>query len=84
MADNLTMPIEAFVDHYNNRRYHESLGNVTLVDAFCSRDAAIIKRREKIKKLIIQTLRLQHQHLKKPIKLVVGISAHGYYAHLIQ
>jgi transposase InsO family protein len=53
--------IKAFVDHYNNRRYHESIKNVTPADAYFGRDTAIIERRAKIKKRAIQTRRLQHQ-----------------------
>ena len=53
--------IGAFVDHYNNHRYHESLGNVTPADAYFGRDTAIIERRNSIKKLTIQNRRLAHQ-----------------------
>ena len=42
--------ISAFVDHYNNRRYHESLANVTPADAYFGRDTAIIEKSKKIKK----------------------------------
>ena len=44
-----------------NHRYHESIGNVTPSDAYFGRHTAIIKRREKIKKLTIQSTRLNHQ-----------------------
>ena len=54
--------IEAFVDHYNNRRYHESLGNLTPADVYFGRGTAIMERRQEIKKLTIQTRRLQHQN----------------------
>ena len=47
--------------HYNNHRYHESLNNVTPADTYFGRDAVIIQRREKIKKLTIQKRRLNHQ-----------------------
>lgn len=50
-----------FVDYYNNQRYHESLGNVTPADVYFGRDKAILREREKIKKLTIQNRRLQHQ-----------------------
>ena len=53
--------ISAFVDHYNNRRYHESLANVTPADAYFGRDTAIIESRNRIKKLTIQHRRLNHQ-----------------------
>ena len=61
LPGDLEHQIKAFVDHYNNRRYHESLRNVTPADAYFGRDTAIIERREKIKKLTIQKRRLQHQ-----------------------
>lgn len=40
---------EAFVDHYNHRRYHESLGNLTPADVYFGRGQYILKQREKIK-----------------------------------
>ncbi len=43
------------IDHYNNHRYHESLNNITPADTHFGRDAAIIERRKKIKKLTTQT-----------------------------
>ena len=54
--------ISAFVDHYNNRRYHESLDNLTPADVYFGQDKAILERREKIKKSTIQTRRLIHQN----------------------
>ena len=53
--------IDAFVDHYNHRRYHESLGNLTPADVYFERGQAIIKRREKIKKHTFEKRRLDHQ-----------------------
>ena len=61
LPGDLENQIGAFVDHYNNRRYHESIGNVTPADADFGRHTAIIKRREKIKKQTIQNRRLNHQ-----------------------
>jgi hypothetical protein len=43
----LEAQIEAFIEHYNHRRYHESLGNVTPADACFGRAEAIIKQRER-------------------------------------
>ena len=48
-------------NYYNNQRYHESLSNVTPADVYFGRDKAIIREREKIKKMTIQSRRLQHQ-----------------------
>ena len=61
LPGDLESQIGAFVDHYNNRRYHESIGNLTPADVYFGRDRAIIERREKIKKLTIQNRRLLHR-----------------------
>ena len=61
LPGDLEMQIGAFVDHYNNHRYHESLANVTPADTYFGRDTAIIERRKMIKKLTIQKRRLNHQ-----------------------
>jgi len=44
-TSDLENQIGAFVDQYNNHRYHESLNNVTPADAYFGRDTAIIERR---------------------------------------
>jgi hypothetical protein len=49
----------AFGDHYNNKRYHESIGNITPADAYFGRHTAIIKRREK---------NLETDHPKLPLE----------------
>ena len=61
LPGDLENQIGAFVDHYNNQRYHESIGNVTPADAYFGRHTAIIERRKKTKKLTIQNRRLNHQ-----------------------
>ncbi len=61
LPGDLENQIEDFVDYYNNRRYHESIGNVTPADAYYGRATAIIRKREKIKKLTIQNRRLLHR-----------------------
>ena len=53
--------IAAFVEHYNNHRYHESLGNLTPVDVYFGRGPKILAEREKIRKATIQNRRLNHQ-----------------------
>ena len=61
LPGDLENQIGEFVDHYNNHRYHESIGNVTPADAYFGQDTAIIERTQKIKKLTIQNRRLNHQ-----------------------
>ena len=61
LPGDLERQIGAFVEYYNNQRYHVSLGNVTPADVYFGRDKAIISEREKIKKLTIKIRRLQHQ-----------------------
>jgi len=45
--------IEAFVDYYNNRRYHESLDNLTPADVFLGRSEEILKTRRETKRKTI-------------------------------
>jgi len=57
----LEAKIAAFVEHYNHRRYHESLGNLTPADVYSGRATKILRERERLKRLTIQNRRLQHQ-----------------------
>ena len=63
LPGDLEAQIEAFVEHYNHQRYHESLNNVTPADAYFGRAPAIIKRRETIKQKTIEYRRLLHRKL---------------------
>ena len=63
LPGDLEQQIEAFVEHYNHQRYHESLDNVTPADAYFGRAAAIIERRERIKRKTLEHRRLQHRKL---------------------
>jgi len=60
LPGDLEAQIEAFVDHYNHQRYHESLNNVTPADVYFGRDKAILKQRERIKQKTFETRRLYH------------------------
>jgi transposase InsO family protein len=62
LPGDLERQIEAFVDYYNNQRYHESLGNLTPADVYHGRGAQILSMREEIKKQTIRKRRLQHQN----------------------
>jgi transposase InsO family protein len=57
----LEQRLAEFVDHYNNRRYHESLDNLTPADVYFGRGQAILKRRESIKRKTIKQRRHLHQ-----------------------
>lgn len=63
LPGDLERQIEAFVEHYNHNRYHESLDNVTPVDAYFGRAAAIVQRRERIKRQTLKHRRLLHRKL---------------------
>ena len=63
LPGDLERQIAAFVEHYNHRRYHESLNNVTPADAYFGRAEAIIQLRERIKRKTIEHRRLQHRKL---------------------
>ena len=60
LPGDLEAQIEAFVDHYNHQRYHESLNNVTPADVYFGRDMAILKQRKRIKQKTFETHRLHH------------------------
>ena len=61
LPGDLEAQLEAFVEHYNHQRYHESLKNVTPADAYFGRAETIIKQRERIKRKTIEQRRLQHR-----------------------
>ena len=48
--DDLRTEIDRFVDYYNNRRYHESLNNVTPADVYFGRNNKIEIMRSEIKR----------------------------------
>ena len=61
LPGDLEAQIEAFVDHYNHQRYHESLNNVTPFDVYFGRAQAILNKRERIKRKTLETRRLHHR-----------------------
>jgi transposase InsO family protein len=63
LPGDLEAQIEAFVEHYNHQRYHESLNNVTPADAYFGHDRQIHAQRAAIKKQTIEHRRLQHRKL---------------------
>jgi transposase InsO family protein len=61
LPGDLEAQIDNFVTHYNHRRYHESLGNLTPADVYFGRGQTILLERERIKRQTIAQRRLQHQ-----------------------
>ena len=53
--------IEAFVEHYNHQRYHESINNLTPADVYFGRGQTILNKRERIKQKTFETRRLQYR-----------------------
>ena len=61
LPGDLNLQIEAFVDHYNHQRFHESLNNVTPADVYFGRAQTILNKRERIKHKTFETRHLQHR-----------------------
>ena len=61
LPGDLENQIDAFVEHYNHQRYHESLKNLTPADVYFGRGQTILLERERIKRKTIQHRRLQHR-----------------------
>ena len=61
MPGDLETQIEAFVDHYNHQRDHESLSNVTPADLYFGRHKAILQQRERIQRETLEARRLHHR-----------------------
>ena len=60
LPGDLTQEIDAFVDHYNHRRYHESLNNLTPADVYFGRGDDILQQRAKTKRRTMKLRRLHH------------------------
>ena len=63
LPGDLETQISAFIDHYNHRRYHESLNNLTPADVYFGRGQAILLERARIKRRTIAQRRLLHQKI---------------------
>jgi len=60
MPGDLERAIADFVGHYNHRRYHESLDNLTPADVYFGRGQNILEMRKEIKRRTIEQRRRNH------------------------
>jgi len=60
LPGDLKRAVADFVEHYNHRRYHESLDNLTPADVYFGQAERILQRREEIKQKTIAVRRRSH------------------------
>ena len=63
LLGDLEAQIGRFIEHYNHRRYHEGIDNLTLADVYFGRGKAILLERERTKRETIEQRRLLHRKL---------------------
>lgn len=61
----LEQALTGFVEYYNQRRYHEGIGNVTPADVYFGRREAILERRKEVKQRTRQLRREYHRAAKE-------------------
>ncbi|WP_083816281.1 integrase core domain-containing protein [Flagellimonas ruestringensis] len=61
LSGELKERLEEFVDYYNNRRYHESLDNLTPASIYYGYGKKILENRKLIKKRTMLKRRKEHQ-----------------------
>jgi hypothetical protein len=61
LPGDLEAQVARFIEHYNHRRYQESLQNLRPADVYFGRGQTILLERERIKRDTIKLRRLQHQ-----------------------
>ena len=78
LLDNYYLPqeleaqIAEWVDYYNNRRYHESLGNITPRDKYAGRELQIFSERRKVKERTIRLRRRMNGFRLKDARTPIG------------
>ena len=61
LPGDLEEAVQAFVEYYNHKRYHESLANLTPADVYFGRDQIILSERRRIKAETLKQRRLLNQ-----------------------
>ena len=64
--------IAEWVDYYNNRRYHESPGNITPKDKYAGREVQIFRERRKVKERTIRLCRRTKGFRLKDARTPIG------------
>ena len=64
IPEELKQAIEKFVEHYNYKRYHESIHNCTPADVFTGKYAAVLARRKQIKQRTLERRKKQYMKTK--------------------
>lgn len=67
--DELRQVIGAFVNYYNNHRYHEALDNLTPADVYFGRGSEILQRRKETKLKTLQERRINYWNKKLKINV---------------
>ena len=70
LLGDLDAHIDLFVEHYNHRRYHESLQNLAPADVYFGRGQTVLLQRERIKRDTIRKRRLQHQQKSRLTSII--------------
>jgi putative transposase len=65
----LEQAVGAFVEHYNQKRYHEALNNLTPADVYFGRARELLIRRQDIKRATFAQRRAQHELAPATIRI---------------
>jgi putative transposase len=65
LPSELKEAIKAFIDYYNYRHYHESLGDVTPYNVYTGRHLEILKKRKEAKSTTLQLRREYNRAIRE-------------------